>query len=699
MSFSFLNPSLLYALPLLAVPIIIHLFSIKKAKVVKFPETKFIKLAVKQTLTKIRLWQLLLLILRILMIIILVLIFARPVMHIQKNAAGGTEDPQALCLILDNSYSMGALYKNKSSFERGKEVCKKILGSLKDCDSVSFALMAEGANPKTRGFTPDFLKVEELINNSALSFNTTSVAAGLNFGFGALKELPVSNKQIIIVSDFALHGFAAKLRSIKDFDRNVKVIFVDISEKVSNIALSDILASSSTLDEHVKISFAVENASDKKYIKAPVSLVMNGVKSAYGFIDSYPGKRSAKSLYFNAEKGRDDAGYVRLEAGDALAADNTAYVTALAPEKSKVLLVDGDVKIAQFQNETFFLRLALNPDQRFPGEVLPYLCVPGELAGKNLYDYKVIFLCNVEKLSAAVEERLKEYLAAGGNIVYFLGDRVNIATYSMFSDQLFPAFINGSEEGVFKLDTANTSVNHPVFKQVSSKELEKATVYRHYILSPKQGCFAVASFEGGLPFMLEQKGAKNRKGKVVIFPFPVDREWSDFPMRTGFLPFMQELAKYLSENVRKENTGSIFIGELFKKTFPLADFPVRVELTVPGGSPAGYTMKSNVFEFAGTNNPGIYTMKYQNRKGERRFESFAVNLNVPSGESDLKKQDLSGLKKALPENTGVFLIKDYKNIETEVAVLLRGREITFPLLIILLFLLTIEGILSIRRFL
>ncbi|GEM_PF-1770130 len=699
MNVSFLNPAFLYALPLFMIPVLLHLFSIKKAKDLKFPEVKFIKLAVKKTLTRIRLWQFLLLLLRVLMIIVLVMIFARPVARLKNNSAGSREDPQGLCLILDNSYSMGAVYKNKSSFEKGKEACQKLLNSLRACDSVSFALMAEDISKKTEGFTPDLLETGKQIKNAALSFNTTSIAAGLNFGYSALKELPGDNKQIVIVSDLALHGFNSGLKNLKDYNRKVKVIFVDTGEAAQNIALGQISASASELDDNVKIAFTVENSSESKYLKIPVSLVMNGVRSAYGFIDSFPGRKNAKNLYFNT-KGRDAGGYVELEVTDALLADNTAYVTAAGAGKSRVLLVDGDVKISQFQNETFFLKLALNPDPRFPGEVIPSVCVPAELEYKELSDYRAVFLCNVEKLSAVVSGRLKAYLSAGGNIVFFPGDRVDAEAYSGLDPEIFPAFINGFEDGAFSLDPENTGVNHPVFKPAFFAGLAGTVFSRHFNLAPKKGCFAVASFaKDGYPLMLEKKGAGGSQGKVVLFSFPADREWSDFPLRSCYLPFMQELAKYLCENIKKENTGSIFVGETFKKTFPPGDYPGKLELLVTGGGTAGYTLKDNVFLFKETKLPGIYTLKYLNKKGEHITESFAVNLNVPAGESDLKKQGLAGIKKALPENTGVFLIKDHNNVDREVTVLLRGRELTFPLMIVLLTLLTLEGVLALLRYL
>src|SRR5207249_2671544 len=76
--FSFLNPAFLWALPAAAIPIVIHLLSRRRLPEVSFPTTQFLRDLEPQEIRRLRLREILLLILRTLAILLLVLAFARP---------------------------------------------------------------------------------------------------------------------------------------------------------------------------------------------------------------------------------------------------------------------------------------------------------------------------------------------------------------------------------------------------------------------------------------------------------------------------------------------------------------------------------------------------------------------------------------------------------------------------------------------
>ena len=76
---SFLAPSLLWGLLAAAVPVIIHLISKRQTQRVDFSTVRFIKELEHDTIRKLKLRQIILLILRTMAVILLVLSFARPV--------------------------------------------------------------------------------------------------------------------------------------------------------------------------------------------------------------------------------------------------------------------------------------------------------------------------------------------------------------------------------------------------------------------------------------------------------------------------------------------------------------------------------------------------------------------------------------------------------------------------------------------
>ena len=75
---SFINPSFLWAMFAVSVPVIIHLINFRRHKTLYFSNTSFLSDLKKETRTRTKLKQILILIARILTIAMLVIAFAGP---------------------------------------------------------------------------------------------------------------------------------------------------------------------------------------------------------------------------------------------------------------------------------------------------------------------------------------------------------------------------------------------------------------------------------------------------------------------------------------------------------------------------------------------------------------------------------------------------------------------------------------------
>lgn len=102
---TFLNSTILWFLPAVLLPVIIHLLSKRKAKRVDFSSLRFLKALEQDALKTFNLKQLILLILRTLIVLLLILAFARPTI---QNGVGFqlATRPQTLTLVVvDNTAS------------------------------------------------------------------------------------------------------------------------------------------------------------------------------------------------------------------------------------------------------------------------------------------------------------------------------------------------------------------------------------------------------------------------------------------------------------------------------------------------------------------------------------------------------------------------------------------------------------------
>ena len=117
----FLNPLFLLAGTAVLVPIILHLFYRQESKTFTFPAIRYLLRTEREHARQIRTQQLLLLLLRATIVVVLVLLGAR----IHFPGPGGSHDPTALALVLDNSLSTTIIEDGQRRLDTMKAVARQ----------------------------------------------------------------------------------------------------------------------------------------------------------------------------------------------------------------------------------------------------------------------------------------------------------------------------------------------------------------------------------------------------------------------------------------------------------------------------------------------------------------------------------------------------------------------------------------------
>ena len=694
MNFSFLAPYALYGLILAGIPVLIHLISVKKAKVLKFPETRFVRLAVTRTQKKLKLLQLLLLLLRMLAIILLVLAFSRVVLNPPKTGAAKKEEPAAVALLLDTSYSMGSLAGGKTAFEEAKDSCLAALKVFREEDRIAFCSFSETVKDGT-GLEFDREKLGQKIKLAKLTGMKTSLKAALNFGYTALKESRSANKQIVVFTDAAVHGINfASPSEIKDFDADVKVIVASAGAAGANCGITAVLPAPS-LPGMAGFNISAKDFSGKGAPSAEVSLHSGGERKVFGKDDIPAGGTLSKSLFFPVPQDFDLEGYAELSCGDCLKADDRCYFASRVKRKKNVLLIDGDPKLSQFNSETFFLKTALSPEvSKNPG-IIPSVAAPAGLLNLDLSAYKVIFLCNVEEISGAAERRLEGFMQEGGNIVFFPGDRVNIKAYSSVSKNIFPAAIGKFSRAENSINPLTAAPDCGLFKRFDVFGLMKPKFYGHLDLIPAAGASVLLAFRDGAPFLIEGGRTSRVPGKALVFSVPADRDLGDFPLKPVFLPFTKALVEYLSGGEDALAGSEIKCGEVFRRE-PAGGRVKSVSVAGPDNNAVSAEVSDGKVLVKDTEVPGLYRLSIVETGGTRLAEYFAVNVDAASGESAPEKFGSLDLKAVLKAGR-VELIKCGPGLPAELEMIVRGREISSLLFLAVLCLLAVEGAVAVRK--
>src|SRR4029079_13958990 len=104
---------------------------------------------------------------------------------------------------------------------------------------------------------------------------------------------------------------------------------------------------------------------------------------------------------------------------------------------------------------------------------------------------------------------------------------------------------------------------HPLLAAFPAKGegLASARLFQFMLLGPMPdapGRRVVLRYESGAPALVE---AEVGRGRVLLLTTTVDREWTDLPIRPGFLPLVQEAARVLAGAPAGDAASAVMVGQ------------------------------------------------------------------------------------------------------------------------------------------
>ncbi len=288
---TFLNPAVLFGLLAASIPVLIHLFNLRKLKKIEFSTLAFLKELQKNRIRKIKLKQWLLLVLRVLIILLLVLAFARPTL--EGVAIGGTTSAAktTAVFILDDTFSMSVVDAKGSYLNQAKESVKRLIKNLQEGDEAALILVSgknkENVKPTTN--LTDFIKN---VDATEPSYSSGYLHDAIVKASEILAESNNFNKEIYIFSDFQKSKIS-KEGSLSDLskllDEKVKIYSFNYSGKeIYNIGIDNIKVETQIFekDKPVVFNVTVTNYSSSKVSNLVVSLFINDERTAQQSVSS-----------------------------------------------------------------------------------------------------------------------------------------------------------------------------------------------------------------------------------------------------------------------------------------------------------------------------------------------------------------------------------------------------------------------------
>jgi hypothetical protein len=663
---NFLNPLYLLAALTAVVPIIIHLLHRQRVKIEEFPSLEFVRKMLRRKTKRFRLKQLLLLIIRTLIVLFIALALARPTL--MRGSAARGHLPTTAVIVLDDSFSMGRREANRVLFDVAKEKTLELLNYFDRNDEVFILTASTGGRPVNETGTGDVDRLARQVAEAEITYAGTDLAVPLRRAVSIVNESTNPNREIYLVSDMQQAGWRDVVERIDASGSGARLLIVDLGEESANSCVRE-------------LSFRIPSGTDALYMD--VTFGRSGGGSAQGRVAEVflkeallertvfsPGEGSEERERFRLPRAAGHVwGEVRL-AADKLEVDDVRFFALMA--RTRRVGIVGDA---------YYIRAALSPEGG--GLFRPVEIEEGGLSNQVLAGIDILVLSNVVRLLPMEIDAVSRFVEGGGSVLIFLGNRVDTGAYNR---NILPVLGDATIEGVYGGEGGFYSIQrfereHPVFARFKSdgNPFEEIRFYRFMRVNPGGGN-AIARFTDGSAAVAEIAE------RVMLFAFPADDSWTDFPLAPQFLPFVHEVNLFLSSSMGfGENymVGEEVVVRAARREGEAAlEGPTGTSIVFPQlvGHGQGYRIDPPAV-------PGIYFL----RSADETLSVFAVN--VDAAESDLAKISEGDMSSDL-EGLDVSRIRGVEGIGESISVLRRGRELSHSFIWLALILLLVETVIA-----
>lgn len=650
---SFLNPFVLLALATVAVPLLLHLFNLRRPQRVDFSSLAFVKELQKSAVQRVRIKQWILLALRMLAIACLVLAFAQPTLTGGLSSIGKTVRT-AHAIVVDNSLSMSLSDEGGRYVEQARRKAEDVIAEAGRDDEflvwpVSQVGEGEPGPLRSAGAARDAVREIEAAAGSA------SLVQSMRRAVNRLSETTAPRTVVYVISDLQETALGDSLSEALPSDVQATVVPVGTrSFENAGVTAVEVKSRIAEVGQPVRLEATLVNYGTEAVPGAVASVYLQGERVAQATATLEPGQPSTVSFTATPQARGWLAGTVEIE-DDAFSPDNTRHFTLHVPRERRVLVVRGE------EQRTRYVDLALSSEMideqvAFQTETI----AEADLPSTDLGGYDAVLLVGPRTLSSGEVSALGRYVDQGGGLLLFPNARARPDDY----DALFRELDGGGFRGFSGELGARRSIaafeqvdlDHPLFEGVfdtepgrTDAEVESPEIY-YAMNAPTAGAEGQTLIElsNGFPFLQELRG---EQGVALVAAVAPDPQWSDLPVRGLFIPLLYRSVYYLSAGTSVAG-DQLTAGRPGEVRVTGVSPQASLRLVGPGGVERVPDQRSlfgaTLVEMGSTLHAlGIYDL----RAGDELVRRVALNLDP--AESDLRTASAEAAASALSESAGI----------------------------------------------
>ena len=499
------KPDVLYFLLLLILPVLVHLFQLRKFKTTKFSNVALLQRIQLHSRKSSKLKKWLILMSRLLSLLFLILAFAKPFIPSSDTALRENE----IVIYLDNSFSMGLPGEQVSLLEEVKQNLWQHLN-----ENQEFSLLTNDQTWKNitkSDIKGDFFSIG--LTSAALNYETLLLKAS------SLFKTEESRHSLFIISD-ALN-----------FDNDIEL---DSNEKLD---LNFIIKQPTSLENFTITSARLESSNTSKKLKTEIKSYSTTEKditvSLYNddnlIAKTKANFKNSKTAWveFELSNATFNLGKLQLEA-DGLNYDNELFFSLNKEEQIKVISLQPEVSNNSFLNSIY------------QTDVFNYSAYTIENFDFSLIsEANLIILNELQSIDPVLLSQLKLFISDGGKLVVIPSKNLSPGTFRALLDT--EVYGDPSSE---QREITSINFKHPVFDNVFAEEIKNfdyPTASQSFRIN--QNFVPILSFSDGRAFLAENN-------QVFSFASPLSEDYSNFINSPLVVPVFYNIALKSSPNAQ-----------------------------------------------------------------------------------------------------------------------------------------------------
>jgi hypothetical protein len=706
---TFLNSLFLLALPLLAVPLVLHFLKRRERKVVKWGAMRFLHDATTDS-RRMRLPEsLLLLLTRCLLVAGLIFALARPLIHWGGSTAVADRE---LIVIVDDSLSTARRSDGEPVFEKIRSAATETINDSSTNLPVQIMLASGGGRwigdqPQSVNTTAVKSAIAELAKQQP-TLGSASLMSCIRKAISAANDRETSVRprpaqRIVVVTDGMSPSWSdsdpislGQLRStIEQSNLPVKIQVVQIATDVNrfrNLSVVQIHSDSERVGtgKTVRLSAEIRNTGAIATPPCRLNWKINDKEVGHsGVPELEPGQTTEVfwSTRFKKVGPVAIVGQLQQSSKDDLPEDSVATRVVDVVKRIPILIVDNQSNTgsADLQSQPITLITsalgyeAEEASDEYHSIFSPTIVSADEVSGEDLTAYNAIVVLGTENETPELPDLLLSEVRRGCGVWLVLGSdpdkHLFNANWFQDGEGLSPlSLVDYPSDDAFSTEEADDgekeelrihppSAQHPATRVLSDNQridLDQVTLQRHAWFQPLMLGDEVSiplRSNRGTPLVIENSIGQ---GRVLVQSFPISLNATNWPVTNSFVVMVHEWLEYLA--APSARSLNLSVGMPLQWRFEDRNQRPSM-LALPDGAKINleedarrYRVDRSVgeFNFMATRLPGTYRV----RTSFRSEDQMEIPFHISPSRDELFSQPIEDQQREALEEAGQFELAD-----------------------------------------